>query len=226
MNKRAIRVLFVGNSATYVNDLPRMLQRLACEAGYYADVNMVVKSGAWMTAHADASTDHGKAVLAEIAKGYDIVFLQENSSCISSEENKAKTENAAKILNDAIREAGSLTYFYVRPPTGKDLAGYNSYTQCVEYDKLFEKLADEIGATNAYVNRAFAYSIVNNPEINLWGADNAHTGPCGAYLAVCVFFATVFDTSSAVLGSNGLPDNVAHALQTAADAAVFNSFVP
>ena len=49
----------------------------------------------------------------------------------------------------AICESGAETYLYVRPPIEKDdSSGNNTYTQCVQYDTLFTRVANEIGASN------------------------------------------------------------------------------
>ena len=219
------RVLFIGNSATYRNDIPQMLCGLANRAGFSLEVASVTKRGATLAEHADFETEHGDSVLRAITDGaYHVVFLQAHSKCIATEERRAATVDASKRLDAVIREAGSETCFYVRPPCGKDVAGYDSYTQCVEYDKLFSKIAQETGAKNAYVNRAFGYVIKNDPTVSLWGADHAHTSPEGAYLAACVFFSTVFGTTSTVLDSNGLPQELARFLQEAADKVVLKSF--
>ena len=45
-------------------------------------------------------------------------------------------------------------------------------------------------------------------------------------MAVCVFFSTLFNISSAVLESNGLPEDVARSLQRAADKAVLEGYIP
>lgn len=220
------KVLFIGNSATFTNDIPGTLSKLAKKAGYYVDVNSVTKGGATLTEHADDTTDHGKAVLnAIINGGCDIVFLQDNSNCISSDAMRTASKNACKTLDAAIRAAGAEIYIYVRPPSGNKVAGYTSVEQCTEFDKLFDDIAAELGAENVYVNRAFAYA-VQNLNVPLWGSDNAHTSEEGAYLAVCVFFSTLFKTSSTVLDDNGLPADVALSLQQAADKIVLEQYVP
>ena len=218
-------VLFIGNSATSVNDIPQMLSRLSRKAGYNVTASSVILSGGSLTQHADSTTAHGQNVLNEIAKGYDIVFLQEVTSCISSDANRAATLSASKKLDTAIKESNAKTYFYVRPPTGKVLSGNDTYTQCLKYDDLFVGVANEIGATNVYVNRAFAYA-VKNLNINLWGSDNAHTNEEGAYLITCVFFSTLFNKSATVLDNNGLSEDVARSLQQVADKVVFENYIP
>ena len=72
-----------------------------------------------------------------------------------------------------------------------------------------------------YINRAFAYAI-KHLNYDLWGPDHAHTGEYGAYLATCVFFSTVFHTTSTVLDPDGLSPKDAYALQKVADKIVFD----
>jgi len=219
----SLKLLFIGNSATYVNEIPQTLSRLAGKAGYDVEVNSLTSGGYTLAQHADSTTDHGKEVLKEIAKGYDIVILQEHSNCIESEEKRQKTFDACRVLDQAIRESGAKTYLYIRPPTGGTKAGYDSYGQCFAYGSLFEDIAAELEAECVFVNRAYAYAI-KNFSVPLWAADNAHTSPEGAYMAVCVFFSTLFDTSTAVFDSNGLAEATALALQQAADKIVLDGF--
>jgi putative hemolysin len=90
--------------------------------------------------------------------------------------------------------------------------------QCRAFDELFTDIASKSGAVCAYVNRAFEYAI-ENTDIRLWGDDNAHTSDEGAYLAVCVHFATIFGKSATLLGENVI-ENV-KILQEIADKIVF-----
>ena len=85
------KLLFIGNSATFVNDIPGTLQALAGAAGYEISVGRMLKGGYELCRHADMETEHGRAVAEEIAKGYDIVFLQDNGNVIESEERTAAT---------------------------------------------------------------------------------------------------------------------------------------
>ena len=220
------KILFIGNSATHVNNIPQTLRNLAGKAGYNVEVNTLTKNGATLTDHADATTEHGKAVLNAIATGeYDIVVIQDNGNCVSSDAMRAASKAACKTLDAAIRAAGAKTYIYVRPPYGYSTSGYTPIEQCIEFDKHFNAIAAELGADTVYVNRAFAYAI-QNMNASLWGSDNAHTSPEGAYLAVCVFFSTFFNTSSTVLDANGLSEDVAASFRQAADKIVLEQYVP
>lgn len=221
----ALKVLFIGNSATYVHDIPQTLCRLAEGAGYHMEVTSVVKGGYELSQHANAETAHGKKVSDQIRKGYDVVFLQDNGNCVTSEEKRDAAKIASESLHEAIRASGGETFFYVRPPYGTDHAGRTPFEQCVAFDDLFGEIAEVLGIVCAYVNRAFAYAMTHLP-FDLWGPDHAHTSERGAYLAVCVFFATLFGTSSTVLDANDLPIEDAHALQAVADKIALESFLP
>ena len=220
-----LRVLFIGNSATYVHDLPLTLARLATAAGYPTECHMLAKGGRYLSQHADAESEWGARVLAEIAQGYDIVFLQDNGNCITSDALREASMAACRRLSAAVTAAGRKTWIYVRPPYGTEHAGRSPLVQCEAFDRFFGEIGAEIGAKFAHVNRAFAYAMTRLPY-DLWGPDHAHTSERGAYLAVCVFFAAIFGQSAALLGANDLPKEDARALQAAADAVVLNGVIP
>ena len=221
----AMRVLFIGNSATYVHDIPRTLVRLSSDAGYPMTCEMLVKGGWRLSQHADSESEWGARVLQEIARGYDLVILQDNGNCITSEELRNAAQAACRRLSAAVKAEGGEVCLYVRPPYGTVHAGRSPLAQCEEFDRFFSAIGEEIGAKNAPVNRAFAYAMTRLPY-DLWGPDHAHTSERGAYLAVCVFFAAIFGQSAALLGANDLPEEDARALQAAADAVVLGGVLP
>lgn len=220
--QNGLKVLFIGNSATFYNTLPETLERLATAAGYDVKTDSVTKGGYTLAQHAES-----EALYEKIATGeYDIVFLQENGDGVYFPEKNDPSREAHRKLDRAIRDSGAETYLYVRPPSGKNKPnGDDSFAQCVRYDEFFGDIAEKIGAKCAYVNRAFAYAI-RNCEFNLWGPDNAHTSAHGGYLADCVFFATIFHTSATVLDDNGLPEADAKILQQIADKIVLEGVIP
>ena len=140
-----MNVLFIGNSATYVHAVPTTLKRLAKGVGIDVSVGQITPGGYTLAQHADGDSDHGKAVLAEIAKGYDVVLLQDNGSCVASEESRAACRSACLALADAIWKSGAALYFYVRPPYEYEKFGFTAVEQCREFDLLFEKIARELG---------------------------------------------------------------------------------
>lgn len=221
-----MRILFLGNSATYVHEIPKKLQRLSEKAGYDIETEQITPGSFYLRQHADETTDHGKRVLEEIKKGYDIVFLQENSTCITTDEKKEDCRRGAEKLALRIKESGATPAFYVRPPTGKDLRDtIPTLLQCEKYDTLFNEIAEKNGLFCVYVNRAFAYAKMHL-DYNLWGKDNAHVSEYGAYLIACTFFATLFKKSSTVLEPDGLDPADAEKLQSVADKIALDGCIP
>ena len=45
MNTRTLRILFIGNSHTYCNDMPLMVRRRAADEGYDCQVTMLAHPG-------------------------------------------------------------------------------------------------------------------------------------------------------------------------------------
>ena len=214
-----MKLLFIGNSATYVHEIPQTLARLSAPLGYTLEVEQITRGGFTLAKHSDPSTLHGQTVLSELQKGYDVVFLQDNGNCIMSDGMREACSDACSRLIQAARAGGARPMLYVRPPYGTPADGRSPIEQCHAFDGLFGSIAREWDVDCVFVNRAFAAAI-EQTDIPLWGPDNAHTSAQGAYLAVCVFFATLFAKSATLLGTNGLPMDEARTLQQIADAVV------
>lgn len=95
---KKLRLLFIGNSHTYYNDMPLMAAKKARAAGYDCEVTMIAHGG-WFLAQHVAEPD----VRFDILFGnYDYVILQEHAHPFGPEE---KFFEAARKLNAWIREA-------------------------------------------------------------------------------------------------------------------------
>ncbi len=219
--KSSYKLLFIGNSATYVNDIPANLAALCAKKGITITQKQIVPGGRTLEQHADDAS-----LYTEIAKGYDAVFIQENGTMLTNDAGRQKSLAAIEKIGKAVHESGAKFYFYVRPPYGKNLDGYVNFDQCKIFDEHFTPAAEEFDASCVYVNRAFAYAI-KNCYANLWGSDNAHTNIRGAYLAVCTFYATLFGKSATELDiAYGLPEAEAKELQKAADKIALEGVIP
>src|SRR5262249_59875398 len=73
---RTARVLFIGNSYTYFNNLPAMFAALAASAGYDVQTEMVAPGGWRLKDHWEKG--EGLALLRE--RRWDYVVLQEQST--------------------------------------------------------------------------------------------------------------------------------------------------
>ena len=219
------RLLFIGNSATYVHELPQMLRQLAEKVGYEIEAERLTPGGYTLAQHADFSSEHGQRVLEKIREGFDVVFLQDNGNCVADDARRDACRRACDTLIGEIRKSGATPWFYVRPPYGYEAFGRASIAQSRAFDELFSSIAREHNVNCAYVNRAFADAIVRLPY-DLWGPDHGHTSEYGAYLAVCVFFASLFARPSAGLPPCEISLQDAEKLQAVADRIVVHGVVP
>ena len=220
-----MRLLFIGNSATYVHELPQMLRQLAEKVGYEVEAERLTQGGYTLAQHADFSSEHGQRVLEKIREGFDVVFLQDNGNCVADDARRDACCRACDTLIGEIRKSGATPWFYVRPPYGYEAFGRASIAQSRAFDELFSALAKQLDVSCAYVNRAFAEAIESLP-FDLWGKDHAHTSEYGAYLAVCVFFASLFGKSATVLSAYEIPEQDARLLQDVADRIVMDGVIP
>jgi hypothetical protein len=77
----AIRVAFIGNSYTYVNDVPGMFVQLSLAGGYNVSKDQVTPGGSSIYQHANQSLDMGKQtkVMLEADGGWDFIVFQDQS---------------------------------------------------------------------------------------------------------------------------------------------------
>ncbi|MFN6483093.1 MULTISPECIES: SGNH/GDSL hydrolase family protein [unclassified Nostoc] len=183
--QQAIRVLFIGNSYTYFNDLPWLTQQLAASAKEpkTLETEMVVVGGATLKSH----WKRGKAIKRLKAKRWDYVVLQEQSNLPIT--NPKEMYNYATLFDAEIKRVNSQTVFYLtwakqnQPETQQILT--NSYMS----------IAKELKAKVAPVGIAWQKIQEANLKLNLYSSDQSHPSPIGSYVAACVFYTTFYENS-------------------------------
>src|SRR5947208_15288789 len=97
------RVLFIGNSYTYVNDLPAMFAELAQSGGHRVETGMVAVGGSTLGEHAASVATAAKLTSAR----WDLVVLQEQSQIPSVDQlRQSEMYPAARRLADTIYRHG------------------------------------------------------------------------------------------------------------------------
>lgn len=229
------RVLFLGNSYTYVNNLPLLVAGLANSAGDSLIADSYCPGGYTLGWNPIAhSTD--PVSLGMISSGNrDIVVLQEQSqtpsipvlrdSCMAP---------AGGILADAVRlynGCGEVMYYLT---WGRRFGGMQCFSpnycsvSFTDFDHMqdsvtrsYKLVADATGGTMAPVGEAWRF-VLHHSGMVLHDGDNSHPNLNGSYLAACVFYASMFHRRSAGLAfTAGLAPDSALFLQQAADSIVF-----
>ncbi len=180
-----LRVLFIGNSYTYVNALPRLTQLLAASApeAQALAVAMVAPGGATLERHWTS----GDARRMIQQGGWTHVVLQEQS--LRPLQDRDKLFTYARLFDAAIKQAGATTVLYLswarknRPETQEALTD------------AFLDLAEELEAVVAPVGEAWQQALGEQPDLSLYFRDGSHPSPTGTYLAACVFYAALYGQS-------------------------------
>jgi hypothetical protein len=211
-----VRVLFLGNSYTSVNDLPTVLRDLAGAAGKNVDTNIVATGGETLAAHA-ASPESVGAIR---GSRWQYVVLQEQSQ-IPSLESVRQTQMypAARSLVGIIRAAGATP---VLLETWAHRDGWSDYdldypAMQADINEGYGALGGELGVAVAPAGEAWQTVLRQDPMIALGQDDGSHPSTAGTYLAACVLYASIFHASPVGISeAEGLSPDVARALQIVA----------
>ena len=191
-DRPGLRVLFVGNSFTYHNSLPKLVRRLA-EADPSGKPIFAVQYAAsnWRLERA-AEDDGLDRLLLEV--DWDILVLQDHSLKLSfsPEYRREQTDPHARAI---IARAGTRALLFMtwgyRGGDDRDVPGdtYVAMQQRLAYN--YRDLGEELGARVAPVGIAWAMALERRPGIDLWRHDGQHPNERGSYLAACVFYAVL-----------------------------------
>jgi hypothetical protein len=220
----------VGNSYTYVNDMPKMFSAVAESLGDQVEVDMAAPGGFSFESHAkDAST---RAKIG--AKAWGFVVLQEQSQRPDFPSAQLETEVIPYALQlDGLVHSGhaaTRTVFFETwgHKTG-DRGNCAHFPEVCSYEGMQRRLsaayadfARRTSALLAPVGTAWKNVRLSHPEIELYQADGIHPSMQGSYLAACVFYAVLFKKGAVGAGRQGLEAAQANMLQRAAQDAVFH----
>ena len=206
-------VLFLGNSYTYVNDLPSTFAQLAGSGGHPVEVAMVANGGETLTEHASSSDSLGRIS----SRHWSYVVLQEQSETPATWAGRTAMYPAVRTLAGQIESAGAVPILFVTwahrdglPDAG--LADYKAMQ--LQIGNAYLAIARELAVPVAPVGYAWSSVRQDDPEISLWADDGSHPNQAGTYLAACVFYATIFKQSPTGLRYHGgVGDDQAQALQ-------------
>jgi hypothetical protein len=190
-----LRVLFVGNSYTYVNDLPAMFARLAEAGGFSVETAMAAAPG-WTLADHAAS---GQTLQAIRGTRWQYVVLQEQSAVpVIERERVERMYPAVRSLVREIAGVGAAPLLFMTwghrdglPGTGCENFGAMQRT----LSEAYTRIAGELGIGVVAVGNVWREARVRDPRIGLWQSDGSHPTVQGSYLAACVFYATIFKRS-------------------------------
>jgi len=207
-----LRVLIIGNSFTYYNDMNKpngIFYNIAKAAGYTGvSVTTVYKGAYHLRQFLDENDEYGKQVLTYLKSSvkWDIVIIQEQSSTPIA--NPGDFYDGVRDFKKLVDANGGELWLYETwgYKTGhSDLATYGPTSDKMEMKlrAAYKAIADELGIGVCYAGAAFTASNKANKSIDLYYTDSKHPSVAGSYLIAWTLFGTIFGVDPATLTYNG-----------------------
>jgi hypothetical protein len=178
-----MRVLFVGNSLTFYNDLPLRVAEFAFRDTSLRppDMQSVTRSGYSLRQHWALGDAAGRIA----TERWDYVVLQEGSTTILQDPDT--TARYVARFDSLARAHGARTVLFLAWTFGElPSASQDSVTQRTR------AVADQVDALVAPVGVAWQQVRQLRPDLTLYLPDSIHPAPVGTYEAACVFVATLW----------------------------------
>lgn len=222
------KVLFLGNSYTYVNNLPQLVHDLALSAGDTLIFDSHTPGGYQLIDHVQDPISQSKIM----SGGWDFVVLQGQSqepviqmsqfySGANSLYNLVKQYNPCAVVMPYMSwgrkngDAANCAQFPV-------MCTYQSMdsTLRVRYMNITAALNTEVSPVSSVWNYLRQY----HPAIELYHPDESHPSAEGTYAAACSFYAAIFKKNPAMISFNaGLNAADAALIRNAAKTIVYDS---
>jgi hypothetical protein len=210
-----LRVLFLGNSYTSVNDLPDTFAALARSAGLHVEVVAIDPGGQTLAGHAAADE-----IPAAGSNPFSAVVLQEQSEIPAAADLVAsEMAPAAARLVAATRAARATPVLFETwaHRDGWPERNLDRTAMQAAIADAYRRIGADLGVRVAEVGSAWERAASAVPAIELWQDDGSHPTRAGTYLAACVLLRAVTGRSPVGLSETaGLSGSEAAALQAVA----------
>lgn len=180
----SVRILFVGNSLTYANDLPGMVKALADSAGIAGvQTAMVAKPDYALEDH----WNDGQARRVIEAGGWHWVVLQQGPSAVLA--NRANLRQWVGTFSTLIRAKGGEPALYQVWP---QLVNFSDFDASAESYRL---AALDVNGLLLAAGNAWRAAWVRDATAPLYSSDGLHPSIQGSYVAALTLFGGVFHRS-------------------------------
>jgi len=220
----SLSVLFLGNSYTASNNLPRLFTDLSASGGKTVIYAANAPGGYWLEDHC-ANTQSLRLI--ELGN-WNYIILQEQSQVPTIDYWRYNSMYpSAGTLDSLIHLSGAQTCFFMtwgRKYGGQQtIGGYSSpvfqdfFQMQDSLASAYTEIANILNAELCPAGLAWAQAVTLNPNVDLWTEDNSHPTLQGSYLTACAFYGTLWGESPVGLSyTAGLDPDTAAFLQYAA----------
>jgi hypothetical protein len=208
-----MQVLFIGNSLTYSNELPLIVQALAKAAGQ----DLYVESVAFGGFSLDDHLRDGTARRAIESRRWNVVVMQHGPSSLP--ESRVELRGSAKKIAPLIRKAGGRPAFFMVWPELERSAYFDAVRDS------YSLAAADVRGMFIPAGEAWRAAWRRDPQAPLYSADDFHPSVAGSYTAALSIYGMLYQRAPQNLParltlSNGhvveVPAALAKTLQDAA----------
>jgi hypothetical protein len=169
------RVLFVGNSLTYTNDLPAMVRAVAAQTGDDLVVASATGPNLALIDHLHGATD----AVARITNGrWDFVVLQQGPTTVQM--CRDSLVGWTRAFDTLARAAGGRPALLMTWPVAGEPELFDAARGS------FEEAAGAVGGVFIPVGEAWRIALAADSGIGLYGPDGFHPSATGTWLAAMV----------------------------------------
>jgi hypothetical protein len=189
-NRPVINVLFIGNSHTFYNNMPQMVDRISIsqqQAPYKIYTEQVTVGGATLEKH----WRQEKAAQTIISKPWHYVILQDQSTVMMYRHQRNNSKEYIKKFHRLIKEVGAHTILYATWPRQKGNVIYDTFPKGYEYmqqivDNNYYNIAKSAGTGLVFTSDIWNFAQKNN--IDVYNRDGNHASLEGSYLIALKFY--------------------------------------
>jgi hypothetical protein len=238
---KKLKVLFIGNSYTYVNSMPQIAADIATSMGDTLVWDMEAPGGSTFIQH----FAFNPPTITKLQAGdWDYVVLQEQSQTPAlpvAQVHQGMFPYAKKLdsLVNLYNSCAETIFYMTWGRKNGDTSNCSFYTTQYNWpwfctyqgmDSLirlrYRMMADSNNAVVSPAGAVWHYIRTYYPSINLYDPDESHPSQAGSYAAACSFYTTLFKKDPSLIPYNyTLNGTDAANIRTAAKKVVFDSML-
>jgi len=224
-------VLFLGNSYTYVNNLPELVKQAAASTGNIFTYDSNTPGGYRLKGHATNATSINKIQTGN----WDFVVLQDQSQYPSFPDAQVATEvypfatqlsNLIKQHNPCAKPAFYMTW----GRENGDAQNCGEWTPVCTYEGMddllrlrYQTMANDNDGIASPVGAVWRYLRTNHPTLDLYSGDGSHPSLMGSYAGAITFYCSLFRKDPTLVTFNSsLNSTDATIIKNAVKTVVFN----
>jgi hypothetical protein len=186
-----LRVLFIGNSLTYTNDLPGIVQALAEATG---KGRLVYEMVAFPNYSLEDHWNQGDARRKIAAGKWNFVVLQQGPSALP--ESRVLLVEYTRRFAKEIRSSGAKPALYMVWPSQDRQRDFDGVRDS------YAHAAEEVDGAFFPAGEAWRAAWRHKPELALYSQDGLHPSLLGSYLAAMVIYQQLYNQPSITLPSS------------------------